>query len=235
MGKEAAEEDPSEWPAVPAGGAAVGRRDWLTLLLLLVLEQRGQVWCERREEGVPSWLAAAWAFSVLNLCCRGLSSRLFPKKQIPCLGTAPRLSLQGQVPHRVLQQSPRFPAVLLYSPPSHQAQGSLAADARSLQRRGAGAGRQGAVRPWPSRLGCSWAFLYSLCRTGTQAPTSLQTPQPLHDTLFSHVTEPTSFILSCACNFPLRHASSSQMPHSVSGAALVPGQNVVETKWLKNS
>lgn len=113
---------------MPTGGAAVGRRDAgrrLTLLLLPVLEQRGQVWCERREEGVPSWLAAAWAFSVLNLCCRGLSSRLFPKKQIPCLGTAPQLPLQGQVPHRVLQRSPRFPAVPIYSPPSHQAHGAL--------------------------------------------------------------------------------------------------------------
>lgn len=33
------------------------------------------------EEGVPSWLAAAWAFSVLNLCCRGLSS--LPQKTDP--------------------------------------------------------------------------------------------------------------------------------------------------------
>lgn len=93
------------------------------------------------------------------------------------------------------------------------------------------------MRPGPPHLGFSTAFPSSLCRTGIQARTAPSDvrPRPFHDTIFSHVTEPTSFILSCACNFPHKHASSSQMPHSFSEAGLVPGQNVVETKWLKNS
>lgn len=91
-------------PAVAAGGAAAGRCEagsQLTLLLPVLESGRqcGQGAGKRVSHLAGSSLGFFCFKSVLRSSgSRGLSSLLFPKKQTPGLGTAPRLSLQGQVP-----------------------------------------------------------------------------------------------------------------------------------------
>ena len=130
------------------------------------------------EEGVPPWLAAAWAFfcfkSVLHHeGSRGLASLPHETGPNPALpSTAPQRSLQGQVPTPNLKVL-LSPSATPISPASHQTPGCHVQASR-------GCGSPGLVLEGrvqcevPSSLG-SWhtAFLYVLCRTGIRAPMSL--------------------------------------------------------------
>lgn len=186
------------------------------------------MWREPKGRGCPILAGSSLGFFCFKSVLQRSVFSSLPQKTDPLSQHCPLAPLQGQVPHRVLQCSPHFP--ILPPDPGTPCCGSLEpAEAR------AGAGGQGAVRP---RGHHAWASARPSCTSCagqvSRLPHPCQTPQPFHDTICSPVTEPTSFILSCTCNFPPRHASSSQMPHSFAGAALAPGQNVVETKWLKN-
>lgn len=220
MGKEALRRTPLSVQLWPRGEQRPGgvRRGVSSLCFSSLSWNRGDSVGKAQGRGYPIWLAAAWAFSVFNLCCRVQEAEVCPlfssPKNRPLVSALPHDFPCKARSHPSLTATSAFPCcpslfpILPPDPGQPGCRWPEPAEARGwCQRAGSSAA------PGPSRLGCSTAFQYLLCRTGIQAPTSVRRPQRFHDTIFSHITEPTSFILSCACNFPHRHASSSQMPH----------------------
>lgn len=176
------------------------------------------MWARRGEEGVPSWLAATWAFSVLNLCCRVQEAEVcllfsFPKNR-PLVSALPHGIPCKARSHPSLTATSSFPCCPSLPHPPTRPRAARLQMARAC--RGAGLVPEGREQcgPWAITPGLQHGLPVLTVQDrypGSHVP--VRCPRPFHDTIFSHITEPTSFILSCACNFPHRHASSSQMPH----------------------